>query len=314
MIREIKYGSREEWLELRKGYIGGSDAGAVMGLNPYSSPYAVWCEKTGRTKGFEGNIATKVGQHLEDFVAMLFSDETGKRVQRWNRMIVNDEFPWACADVDRRVVREKAILEIKTTNSIPAMKKIRGGEYPERWYCQMVHYLAVTGMDRAYLAVLIGNRDFKVYPLERDQAEIDALMETEKAFWQHVTDDTPPEIDGTEATTDALREAYPGSDDSTVGLYDFDPAMQQRAILVKTKKQMEEDIARIDNIIKAKMQDASRADFSDWTVTWKAQTRSTFDRKALETEYPMIDLDRYYKTSSSRVFRVQEKKKVAADG
>ena len=90
--------------------------------------------------------------------------------------------------------------------------------------------------------------------------------------------------------------------------------MQQRAILVKTKKQLEEDITRIDNIIKAKMQDASRADFSDWTVTWKAQTRSTFDRKALEKDYPMIDLDSYYKTSSSRVFRVAEKKKVAADG
>ena len=123
-IREIPYSSHEEWLELRKGFIGGSDAGAVMGMNPYSSPFAVWAEKTGKIKGFAGNLTTMVGQYLEDLVAQLFTQDTGKRVRRKNRMLVNDEYPWACADVDRMVVGEKALLEIKTTNSVPAMRNI----------------------------------------------------------------------------------------------------------------------------------------------------------------------------------------------
>ena len=307
-INEIKYKDREEWLALRKNYIGGSDAGAVMGLNPYGSPFAVWAEKTGKTPGFDGNLTTKVGSYLEDLVAMLFSEETGKHVQRWNRLLVNEDYPWACADVDRRVIRERAILEIKTTNSFPAMKKLRGGEYPEQWYCQMVHYLAVTGMERAYLAVLIGNRDFQVYTLERDEDEIAALMDAERDFWALVQSNTPPPTDGSEATTEALRDAYPGSDGGSICLYDLDAVMETRAELVKHKKKLEEDISRIDNQVKAQMQRADRAEFSRWTATWKSQTRSTFDRKALEQDYPMIDLERYYKTSASRVFRVTEKK------
>lgn len=308
MINEIKYDSREEWLKLRRGYIGGSDAGAVMGLNPYSSPYAVWAEKTGRVEGFTGNLTTKVGSYLEDFVALMFSDKTGKKCWRWNRMLVNDEYPWACADVDRRIVREKAILEIKTTNSYPVMKKLRTGEYPEQWYCQMVHYLAVTGMERAYLAVLINCRDLHIYTLDRDQAEIDALMDAERDFWALVQSDTPPEADGSQATSEALRAAYPGSDGSDICLYDLDPAMEERANLVQTRKRLDEDIDRIDNLIKAKMQSAERADFSGYTVTWKNQDRKTFDKKALAKDYPMIDVERYSKTATSRVFRVAEKK------
>lgn len=40
--------SREEWLKERKKSLGGSDMGAVLGLNKYRSPYTVWAEKTGR--------------------------------------------------------------------------------------------------------------------------------------------------------------------------------------------------------------------------------------------------------------------------
>ena len=39
--------SREEWLAERRKSLGGSDMGAVLGLNKYRSPYAVWAEKTG---------------------------------------------------------------------------------------------------------------------------------------------------------------------------------------------------------------------------------------------------------------------------
>ena len=81
-ITGIEYRSHEEWLELRKGFIGGSDAGAVMGMNPYSSPFAVWAEKTGKVEGFAGNLTTKVGAYLEDLVAQLFTEETGKKVRR----------------------------------------------------------------------------------------------------------------------------------------------------------------------------------------------------------------------------------------
>lgn len=306
-IREITYGSHEEWLELRKGFIGGSDAGAVMGMNPYSSPFAVWAEKTGRVEGFAGNLTTTVGAFLEHLVAQLFTMETGKKVRRKNKTLVNDEYPWACADVDRMVLGEKALLEIKTTNSFPAMKKIRGGEYPEMWYCQMVHYLAVTGMEKAYLAVLVNCRDLRIFELERDEDEIAALMDAERAFWEKVTQDIPPEADGSEATTEALGKVYPESSEDTVLLINGD-LLEQRARLLTAKKALETDIDEINNKIKSEMGTAERGLALGYTVTWKSQSKKTFDRKALERDYPGIDLDKYYKISSTRVFRVTEKK------
>ena len=183
MITQIKTGSREEWLELRKKYIGGSDASAVIGANPFRSAYALWAEKTGKVPGFEGNITTKVGAYLEELVAQMFEEETGKKVRRKNATLINDIYPFACANVDRLVVGEDAFLEIKTTNSIPLMRSLRNSdEFPDAYYCQCVHYLAVTGLKKAYLAVLINCRELKIYSLDRDQAEIDALMGADKYF------------------------------------------------------------------------------------------------------------------------------------
>ena len=72
---------------------------------------------------------------------------------------------------------EKALLEIKTTNSIPIMKQLRNSaEFPEAYYAQVVHYLAVSGLEKAYLAVLINCREFRVFELERDEAEIEAIL------------------------------------------------------------------------------------------------------------------------------------------
>ena len=39
--------SREEWLEGRKGHIGGSDASACVGMNPYKDNVQLWEEKRG---------------------------------------------------------------------------------------------------------------------------------------------------------------------------------------------------------------------------------------------------------------------------
>ena len=78
-----------------------------------------------------------------------------------------------------------------------------------QYYAQCVHYLAVTGADRWYLAVLAYGRGFFTFVLERDQAEIDALMAAEADFWKLVEQDTPPDADGSEATSAALREIFP---------------------------------------------------------------------------------------------------------
>lgn len=310
MINEIAYKDKEEWLALRKQLgIGGSEAGAVIGLNPYKSAYALWAEKTGRVAEFGGNLITEVGSYLEEFVAKLFERETGKKVRRKNKILVNTEYPWAFADVDRLVVGEKSFLEIKTTNSVPIMRQARNGEFPEQYYAQVVHYMAVSGLEKAYLAILIGCRDFKIFELERDEAEISALMQAEDEFWNgYVKTDTPPPADGAPSTSEAITDIYPDSNGDTVNLMAYENDLTKYMTLTAMIKDAEMQRDECANRIKAFLGEAGRGESNHFKVTWTNSTRSTFDSKRFAAENPGMDLSKYYKVSNVRSFKVSETK------
>lgn len=307
MITKIKTANREEWKALRSQYIGGSDAAAVVGMNAYSSPYALWAEKTGRVPGFEGNLATEVGSFLEEFVAQKFAQETGKKVRRCNQSIFNDVYPWAIANIDRDIVGEDAGLEIKTTDSLN-MCKFKNGEYPANYYCQIVHYMAVTGKKRWYLAVLIGNKEFKTFTIERDEDEIKALMEAEEAFWQYVQNNTPPPVDGSEATGKALAAVHPDSNESmTVGIGAFELDLDRYCALNAQISELETLRDEIANRVKQHLGEAGKGDSVKYRVSWKTSERKTLDSKRLLMDHPDIDASGYYKTSKSRRFLVTQK-------
>lgn len=306
-ITKVKTSSHEEWKELRSHYIGGSDAAAVVGLNPFSSPYALWAEKTGKVPGFSGNIATEVGTYLEEFVAQKFAAETGKKVRKCNQSFFNSDYPWAIANIDREIIGEDAGLEIKTTSELN-MKKFKGGEYPANYYCQCVHYMAMTGKQRWYLAVLIGNRDFKWFTIERDEAEIAALMAAEADFWELVKNNTPPAADGSQATTAAIKTIYAESNEDTVDLTLENTALSQYISLGKQIAELEAMRDEAANKIKSFMGDAGGGECDGFRVSWKSSTRRTFDSKRFAKENPGLDLAGYYKETSTRTFRVTELK------
>lgn len=306
-IRKVKTASREEWKELRSHYIGGSDAAAVVGLNPFSSPYALWAEKTGRVPGFDGNLATEVGAYLEDFVAKKFEEVTGKKVRKANQSFFNSDYPWAIANIDRDIVGEDAGLEIKTTSALN-LKRFKGGEFPANYYCQCVHYMAVTGKQRWYLAVLVGNRDFLTYTIERDEDEIAALMEAEDAFWQLVKSDTAPAPDGAGATSAALTTIYAGSSEECVDLYSYNADLDRYLSLGEQIKELKLEQEEAANRVKAYMGDAGRGESDAYRVSWMTSARHTFDVKRFAAAHPDIDLSNYYNISTARTFRVNEQK------
>lgn len=306
-ITKVKTASHEEWKELRSHYIGGSDAAAVVGLNAFSSPYALWAEKTGKVPGFSGNLATEVGTYLEEFVAQKFAAETGKKVRKSNQSFFNSDYPWAIANIDREIVGEDAGLEIKTTSELNT-KKFKGGEYPANYYCQCVHYLAMTGKQRWYLAVLIGNRDFRWFTIERDEAEIAALMAAEADFWEQVKNNTPPVADGSQATTEAIKTIYAESNENTVDLTLENAALSQYIALGKQIAELEAMQDEAANKIKSFMGEAGGGECDGFRVSWKSSTRRTFDSKRFAKENPSLDLAGYYKETSTRTFRVTELK------
>ena len=305
-ITKVKTASHEEWQELRSHYIGGSDAAAVVGLNDYASPYSLWAEKTRKVPGFAGNLATEVGTFLEEFVAQKFAQETGKKVRKCNRSFLNSQYPFAIANIDREIIGEDAGLEIKTTDTLN-MKKFSNGEYPANYYVQCVHYLAVTGKQRWYLAVLIGNKEFKWFTIERDEAEIAALMTAEADFWELVKTNTPPAVDGTAATTEALKTIYAESDDSVCcDLTAYSATLRQYIALKNQIKELEELADEAANRVKEFMGESGGGECDGFRVSWKQQTRRTFDSKRFAKENPDIDLTGYYKTTNARTFRVSE--------
>lgn len=304
-ITKVKTANHDEWLKLRSQYIGGSDAAAVVGLNAYASPYSLWAEKTGKVPDFTGNLACEVGTYLEEFVAQKFTQETGKKVRKCNQSFLNSQYPWAIANIDREIVGEDAGLEIKKTDTLN-LKKFKGGEYPANYYCQMVHYLAVTGKQRWYLAVLIGNKEFKWFTLERDEAEIAALMTAESTFWELVKTDTPPIVDGTKATSDTLAAIYENSDDSVADLYSYASDLKQYMELKNQIKELETMAEELANRIKEFMGASGKGECDGFKVSWKSQTRNTFDKKKFAKEYPDIDLSDYFKQSVYRPFKVTE--------
>ena len=308
MITKVKTASREEWKALRHRYIGGSDAAAVVGLNPFCSPFSLWAEKTGRVPGFEGNLTTEVGAFLEEFVAQKFAEVTGKRVRRCNQSLLNSDYPFAIANIDREIVGEDAGLEIKTTSEMN-LKKFKGGEFPANYYCQCMHYLAMTGRARWYLAVLIGNREFRTFTIERDEDEIAALMESEREFWQLVQRNEWPNPDGMSSTGRTLDAMYPESEGGyTEDVTYYTGMLKEYVRLGKRIGELKEMQDTITNNLKAALGECESGECEGFRVSWKSGTRRSFDAKRFEKENPDIDTSDYYKETPVRTFRITEKK------
>ncbi len=168
----------------RVNYIGSSDSSAILGLSRYSSPLKIWSEKTGviPSEDISKKLQVRLGNILEDTVAKLFEEETGKKVARVNQTIHHKDYPFIASNIDRRVFGEKAILEAKTTSAYNK-DQWKDGQIPQEYLCQVYHQLACTGWDRAYLACLVGNTDFIWKEIPRDDAIIDDMIKKEVQFW-----------------------------------------------------------------------------------------------------------------------------------
>lgn len=297
--------TKEEWVELRSTTIGGSDASTILGLNPWKSPYALWLEKTNKVipEDISGREAVRLGTDLEEYVAKRFTEATGKKVRRENYTIFRDDMPYAHANYDRLVIGENAGLECKTTNALQ-LSKFKNGEFPANYYCQCMHYMMISGAERWYLAVLVLGIEFKVFVIERDEAEIESLRAAETDFWEMVQTETPPELCG--ADIDPLCDQYPKSDpngyaDLTGNAADLVIIDECNAQIKALEEKQEAAKARIMQTLGT----CETGGYGGYSVSWKPQKRSTFDRKKWEKENGKIP-DKYFKISESRTFRFKK--------
>lgn len=300
--------THDQWLAYRRTGLGGSDAGAIMGVSPYKSAYAVWADKLGALPPAEDTEPMRQGRDLEEYVARRFCEETGLRVRRNRQMLRSIAHPVMLANIDRQVVGQRAGLECKTSRDI-RMTRYKNGEYPLEYYAQCLHYLAVTGWDKWYLAVLVYGTGLLVYTIDRRDVEDDvaALIAAEEAFWRdYVETRSQPAPDGLESTTRALGAVWAASAPETAIDADTetDALLTDLAALRRQRRALDNQIAEAENRVKAAMGTAEELRGTSARCLWRNVTARRLDRKRLIAAG--LEISDYETTSTTRRFELKE--------
>lgn len=276
--------SRDQWLTVRKGGIGSSDAAAAVGLNPYCSQLQLWLTKTGRDAGLpqvdpkDQSSPMYWGNLLESIVAAHYTMRSGHKVRRINAVLQHPTEPWMLANLDREVLgaADVQILECKTAG-INGARLWREG-VPEYVALQVCHQLAVTGRQAADVAVLIGGQDLQIHRIERDDAMIAKLIELERQFWRYVETDTPPPADGSDSAEVALRCLYPKDSGTTLDLSQDLEMSAAFSDLLAVRETLTTNVlleAQLKQRIQQRMADATKVVFETGDVTWKRSKDGT---------------------------------------
>lgn len=211
MVTMQTFESREEWLKARRNYIGGSDAAAALGLNPWKDNVTLWLEKTGQIipEDISGKpyvqYGTQAERHLRGLFRLDFPEYKVFYVE--NNMFTNDAYPWAHYSADGWLEDQdgrKGILEIKTTNILQSMQKEKWKDkIPDNYYCQLLHGLMVTEFEFAILKaqlkfdyggeIVMHTRHYKIERSEVE-ADIEYLEHSERSFWKSVQDRKQPAL------------------------------------------------------------------------------------------------------------------------
>lgn len=307
---------RLAWLKLRNTGIGGSDAGVIVGLNTWKTPFTLWAEKTGQIEPEDLSDKESVywGSVMEDIIANRFTELTGKKLRK-SGMMQSEEHPFMLADVDRMVVGENAIVEIKTTASWNKAEW-EGDNIPDTYYCQVLHYMIVTGAEKAYICCLIGGQQFvwKEVPFNKEEAE--ELIKAEQYFWEHnvIAKELPP-VDGTVTCTEALKKKFPnGGEEEAVELDGrIENMLQDRDKLKAEIKAREDQVNKIENELRLVMGNNDFGRSASYNVWYKTTTRATFDSKGLQKAYPDI-YEKFVGQSTYRKFKIAISKARTKEG
>lgn len=284
--------TREEWLQLRRKGIGGSDASVIMGKNPYRSILQLWEEKTGKLPVTdEGNEYTYWGNVMEPIIRKEFMNRTGLKVRQKHAMIFHKDYPYLFADVDGIVTDErgeKCIFEAKTASQYKAEQWEDG--VPEEYILQVQHYLEVCGMDKAYIAALIGGNKFIFHTIYRDEELIRNLISREKEFWEGcVLTSTEPVMDDSDATRDYLNQKYSDPIEGSIQLQeDMKSVLAEYQDVDCKVKELEKQKIGLANQIKAAMGEYETGEVDGTVVSWKKISRESLDSKRLRKEQPEV--------------------------
>lgn len=328
-----RFNTKDEWHAIRSKGIGGSDIASVMGLNKYRGAIDVFREKTEPAQEEVMNEAIHFGVLLEDVVAKEFASRTGMKVQRVNatfidgirlanidRAVINPDIagrvrPLDEKDENGRHMTTDVILECKTAGARSAWRwgksqedEIKAGnvtstaDVPMEYLAQVMWYLGITGCQTAYIAVLIGGQDFRIYKVDRDDELIASMYAIADSFWlNHVdTGNCPAPVTAEEAQKVWRRD----DGESIEASSDMSEIFGELVNLKAQAKELSDQIDMKEAMLKlfiGKHQNLTLA--GNRIASWKTHSSNRLDTKRLKEELPAV-YAQYTKASSSRTFRI----------
>lgn len=296
--------THEEWLEARKQGIGSSEAGTIIGVNPYETPLQLWLRKTGQTPSKTETFLMKAGHYLEQAVTQFWQDATGHTVIKSSAgdwIVYDKKRPYLRVSPDRTywpsgAVHNQAnrgILECKTTQ-----RTIDPDDLPKTWFCQLQYQLGVAGLQYGSLAWLTAGREFGYKDIAFVPEFYDWMTEQIERFWTvNVQGGVEPEP--MNASDILLKFATPESGKVL-------EVSEEIAMLCQELHAVKDELAAVDER-KKELEDKIKLNFSDaeaisyrgqTLATWKAPAPTAkFDTKAFSADHP--DMAKQYTTMAA---------------
>jgi putative phage-type endonuclease len=187
---------RAQWLEERKSGLGGSDAAAAIGVDPYKDRLQLWSEKVGLLEmaDLSGNEAVEAGIVLERTIGEWYAKKTGRNVTLGEPFTIlrsqEHDFMFATLDATQVVDGRLGVVQIKNT-SFPA--EAWEEELPANYEAQLTHEMIVAGVSHGTLVALHRGQKLRFYDRELTVEAAQKLVAAEREFWSMVTSETPPE-------------------------------------------------------------------------------------------------------------------------
>lgn len=290
--------------------IGGSDAAAVLGISPWTTPLQLYRRLAGEAAPAETDLeelseAVRWGNLLEPVVAERYAEVTGRKVRREPRRLRHKVHAMLTAHIDRRTDDPERILEVKTARYGRDWGAEGTDEVPPHYVAQCMHYLAVTGAKVCDLAVLIAGSDFRVYPIERDEAVVSQLIERELEFWDRVQRRDPPDpLTNAEAAGRWLPVIGKTLVASPTLLRDLDELHSVRAQIAE----LEQRQGMLELYLKTAMTDAEclTDEAGNVHATWKGQSSRRLDTKAIRAAHEEL-CEPFMRETTTRVFRLTKR-------
>lgn len=218
---EIKRNEAEKaaWLEKRKHYITGTDAGKLIGVSPWGGKFAVWLDKTGRAAPVVETPAMKAGKKFESAILQMYAEEMNCKLEHVDgyQLITCDKYPRLGASLDGW----NHDLQIPVDAKNIKWKNEKWGDawtdqFPEYYKAQLQVQMMVTGATFAHLAVMFSGQDFFIYSMEYDEDMAQKILDASDEFWSFVERDKMPEADGSDEATEYIKSEFARGDAAAV--------------------------------------------------------------------------------------------------